>query len=216
MSKIQLPNVTLVAPSGKNIPETIEAIKKCCEKIDFAYVKLIAPEKTEDCPEYIILDKCDEMDTYFNYNNYVFRNLYNHIETSHCLVIQYDSWIIHPELWNDDWLQYDYIGAPWAIRENAYIAWHSNERVRVGNGGFSLRSKKLLGIPSLCDLPLTQEQGFYNEDGNICCYYRVAFLSEGIEYAPLEVAVKFSFETPIEENFNVKTFGFHKNHPIWG
>jgi hypothetical protein len=213
MAKIQLPDVTLIAPTGLHVPETITAIEKCCVGIDFGAVKLVAPEIPENTPDYIVFEKCDEMDSYFNYNNYVFRNLYNHVQTSHCLLIQYDSWIINSELWDNSWLEYDYIGAPWAIKDDAYIAWHSNEHVRVGNGGFSLRSKKLIGIPSLCDLPLTQEQGFYNEDGNVCCYYRVEFLAEGIKYAPVDVAAKFSFETPVEENFGIMPFGFHKNYP---
>jgi len=212
--KIQIPNVTLVAPTGEHIFETIVAIQKCCEGIDFGAVKLITHEKPEDLPENIIFEKSNRMDTYEKYNDYVFRNLTNHVKTSHCLLIQYDSWVIHPEVWNYKWLEYDYIGAPWVWKEDSYIAWSDrNEHVRVGNGGFSIRSKKLLDIPEDNKLHLVQEQGYYNEDGNICCYHRTIFLSLGTKYAPVEVAAKFSYENPVMENFGVKTFGFHKNYP---
>jgi hypothetical protein len=153
------------------------------------------------------------MDSYYNYNYYVFADLFRHFDTSHCLVMQYDSWIIHPELWQDEWLNYDYIGAPWAYKEDAYIAWGTKEHVRVGNGGFSLRSKKLTELPSNKQLRLTSESDYYNEDGNICCYYRPVYLAAGIKYAPVEVAAKFSFENSVPENYGVKTFGFHKNFP---
>lgn len=213
--KIQLPDVTLIAPTGLRIPDTVAAFIKCCEGIDFGAVKLVAPEEPEGFPSYMSFEKCNEMDSYLKYNDYVFKNLISHVNTSHCLLIQYDSWIIHPELWDDEWLNYDYIGAPWAIKDDAYIAWHTYEHVRVGNGGFSLRSKRLLSIPQALNLSLTQEQGFYNEDGNICCYHRTDFLAAGTEYAPVDIATRFSYETPLDENFGIKTFGFHKHMNPW-
>lgn len=46
------------------------------------------------------------------------------------LIFQTDSCLLKPGI--DDYLKYDYIGAPWPHRRN-----------KVGNGGFSLRNKKL-------------------------------------------------------------------------
>lgn len=213
---IELPDVTLLAPTGNHIEETIQAVLKCCEFINFGEVKLVTHEELE-LPDDVTLEKSIyPMDSYYNYNKYVFEDLYRHVDTTHCLLMQYDSWIIHPELWEDEWLNYDYIGAPWAVKENAYIAWDSGEHVRVGNGGFSFRSKKLLEIPFKYRLSLTQEQGYYNEDGNICCYHRKSFLDGGIKYAPINVAAKFSFENLIDENYGIKTFGYHKNYPRFG
>jgi len=60
-----------------------------------------------------------------------------------------------------------------------------------------------------------EEQGWKNEDGNICCYYRKEMLENGIKYAPLEVAVKFSYENTIPENVGVTPFGFHRYTPPW-
>jgi hypothetical protein len=79
----------------------------------------------------------------------------------------------------------------------------------VGNGGFSLRSKKLLDIPSNFNMPFLEERGFYNEDGNICVYNRDFLLEHGIKYAPVDIAAKFSREILIPEYASIVTFGFH-------
>jgi hypothetical protein len=183
------------------------------EQVDFASAKLITGEKPGYLPQGISFEQSIyPMNTYIKCNEYVFRELGNHVETSHCLLMQYDSWIIHPEIWNENWLEYDYMGAPWPVRENSFMA-NNGERVRVGNGGFSLRSKKLVNAPKLLGLPLTQEQGYYHEDGNITCYWRKELLEYGIKYAPIEEAIHFSYETPIPENSGIITFGFHRNMP---
>jgi len=212
---LKLPDVTLIAPTGANILETIQALEKCCEKIQFAEVKFISHILPDNLPAYIEFEESTyKMDSYIKYNEYVFRDLSKHVNTSHCLLIQYDGYIINPDLWNNAWLDFDYIGAPWPIKENSYIA-NNGERVRVGNGGFSLRSKKLLGLPLLLNLPLKQEQGYWNEDGNITCYWRKELLEQGIKYGAIEQAARFSYETPLPENNFGKllTFGYHRNLP---
>ena len=72
-----------------------------------------------------------------DYNLFVLRQLNRYADTSHVLSIQTDGYILNPENWNKDWLQYDYIRAPWVKQP-----WNKNNR--VGNSGFCLRSKRLL------------------------------------------------------------------------
>ena len=48
--------------------------------------------------------------------------------------MQWDSWIINPQQWTDQFLDYDYVGAPWL--------WHT-DNYQVGNGGFALHSRQL-------------------------------------------------------------------------
>jgi len=210
--KKELPDVTLIAGSSIKIPETIYALQKCCKKLEFTSIKIVTHEKPKKLPNNIVYEYCPLMDNIHKYNQYTFSELDKHIITSHCLLIQYDSGVLRPELWNDDWLQYDYIGAPWAYSDDTYIA-PSGEHVRVGNGGFSLRSKKLLELPRKYNIQLTHDRGYWNEDGNICVYHRERFLELGIHYAPVEVAAKFAYENPVPENQGVKPFGFHRNHP---
>lgn len=206
-----LNDVTLLAVSSIKIEETLGALIRSCECIQFAEVKLITHELPNILPNNIRFEQCPKLNNINDYNLYTFKYMSTHVNTSHCLLIQYDSWVIRPELWNDDWLQYDYVAAPWAYKDDAYICHDTGEHVRVGNGGFSLRSKKLIDTPMQYSLPLLQEQGWYNEDGNICCYHRKRLLELGIKYAPVDVASVFSFETEVPENKNTITFGFHRN-----
>jgi hypothetical protein len=211
--KKELPDITIIAISSVKVHETISAIQKSMEHIQFGDAKLISHESPTDLPEEIKFEQCPELENVNLYNLYTFRYLTNHVKTSHCLLVQHDSWVLNPEIWEDDWLKNDYIGAPWMIKDDAYICHDTGEHVRVGNGGFSLRSKRLLYVPEKHNLPLLQEQGWYNEDGNICVYHRKKMLELGIKFAPVEVAAKFSYENPVPENINLKYFGFHKNYP---
>src|SRR5262249_57014048 len=54
------------------------------------------------------------------------------LRTDHFLLIQWDGHPVNADAWTDEFLAYDYIGAPWQ--------WYSPE-TRVGNGGFSLPSQ---------------------------------------------------------------------------
>jgi hypothetical protein len=210
--KINIPNVTLIAISSIEIPETIRAIEKSCQDIDFGAVKLVTHEKPENLPDDITFNMCPQIKNIMDFNHFAFRDLGQYVDTTHCLMVQHHAWITNPEIWSDDWLQYDYIGAPWAWKVDAYVCHDTGEHVRVGNGGFSLRSKKLLEIPVNHNLPLLQEQGWYNEDGNLCVYHRKKMLELGVKYAPVEVAAKFSYENTVFENAGIeKSFGFHKN-----
>lgn len=205
-------DVTLLAISSIEIPATIRALQLSSEHLDFGAVKLISDIKPE-LPLGIKHEYCPRINNIMDFNHYVFSELHKHISTSHCLMVQFHAWIINPDMWKDSWLEFDYLGAPWPVKENSYIA-NNGERVRVGNGGFSLRSRKLMELPSILGLPLTSEQGYFNEDGNITCYYRKEFLNAGIKYGTLEEACQFSFENRVPENENIrKTFGFHRNMP---
>ena len=208
---MNLSNVTLIAISSVEIPRTIEALSISARDLNFGDIKLVSHEKPNNLPSNINYEYAPKINNIMDFNYYLFSEFGKHIETSHCLIVQYHGYIINPEMWEDSWLEYDCIGAPWPIKENSYIA-NNGERVRVGNGGFTLRSKRLCELPKKLSLQLKEEQGYWNEDGNICCYHRKELLENGVNYAPVEVAAKFSFETLVPENqYLDKTFGFHRN-----
>ena len=77
---------------------------------------------------------------------------------------------------------------------------------RVGNGGFSLRSKKFLDA---CIDIFKDEDIMDNEDLLICVLRYEDFIKRGIKYAPVNLAVKFSIEDLIPEITSMHTFGFH-------
>lgn len=208
---IQIPDVTLLALSSIEIPATIAALQFSSRDIDFGAIKLISDVEPDNLPENIIWEYCPKINNIMDFNHYMFSEMGKHVQTSHMLYVQHHALIIRPNLWNDEWLGNDYGGAPWMIKDDAYICHATGEHVRVGNGGFSLRSKRLLEIPNKYNLPLLQEQGWHNEDGNIVNYNRVKMLELGIKYMPLEQAVIFSYENEVPENQGIETFGFHRN-----
>jgi hypothetical protein len=74
-----------------------------------------------------------------DYNHFILKDLAAHISTDFALLIQWDGYILDTQYWRSDFMDYDYIGARWH--------WQPTGK-RVGNGGFSLRSKNLLNLTS--------------------------------------------------------------------
>jgi hypothetical protein len=227
---INLPSVTLICLSSIKLPTAIEAIKHCCQYVNFGDVKLVTHENIQS-DSLIKVEKSPQFYSLQNYSDYLVANLSDHFETTHCLHIQMDGLISNYKMWTDEYLDYDYIGAPWPLPLVAKILQNvSNEKdhegrpfetnkpnlqnydinnYRVGNGGFSLRSKKL------CDLLKQYAYKYPNksEDCIISIYEKESLLEEGVKYAPLELASKFAVEDPTELNpikDTSKTFGFHR------
>lgn len=218
---INLLNVTLICVSSVQMDRVLYSFEKSVEKINFGSVKLVSHEKPHDLPNFISFEETYEIKSKDEYSYYCIYNLTNHIDTSHCLIIQPDSFVINPKMWDDSWLNYDYIGAPWELSDSAYIDPFGNHQ-RVGNGGFSLRSKKLLDVPKNAYIHFDVNYGsFYKhmnvnsfaEDGNICVHNRHIYETLGCKFAPVEVAAKFSQEKYTPECKNIKPFGFHSILP---
>ncbi len=191
---IKLPNVTLVAMSGlgHKAEENVSALLMSQKGIEFGAAK------------YIQLGEIQDIDSW---NKAIIYELPKYIETEFALLIHGDGYVINPELWNPEWLNYDYVGAPWPLPQDDY-SYRTPDKtlVRVGNS-VSLRSKKLMDSAALCEWK--PYFGNTNEDGFICCHNRPWLESVGCKFAPLEVAVHFSKEHEIPENVGLKTFAFH-------
>jgi hypothetical protein len=115
------------------------------------------------------------------------------------LFCQHDGYPININCWDDRFLDYDYIGSPWGTDRPDYK--------RVGNGGFSLRSAKLLKIVSNIIPPYD-----WPEDLMICDIFGDVLQNEyGIKFAPIDLAIKFSYEVDIPERTTKlnESFGFH-------
>ncbi len=226
---IKLPDVTLISiDTTDNLSGTLKGVYTSMSGINFGAVKIITTKKQIEnnyslVGDGIVLEEpVVDIKNYNDYNHYVIHDLHNHVNTSHCLLVQPDGFVLFPEKWNNGWLKYDYIGAPWAYVEDAYIDPFGNHH-RVGNGGFSLRSRKFLEVPTKVEVPWeTNNSNFYwmpegvvnyHEDGNVCVHNRQIFIEQGCKYAPVEVAVRFSQETRVPECDGIIPFGFHYNLP---
>lgn len=190
---IKIPQVTLLAyGSAKYLEAQQKALDKSCEMIRFGAVKNIRD------------DNCTSIEIW---NERIITELPKHVQTTHCLLIHPDGWVINPEMWTNRWLKYDFIGAPWPLpRDNYSYKTPSGKLVRVGNS-VSLRSKKLLDL--VAQRPMEYHYGNNNEDGQICVWERDWLESKGCKFAPLPIAKYFSKEHEIPENVGITTFAFH-------
>ena len=227
---INLPEVTLFSiDTTSDIEGTIKAVHTSMNGVNYGAIKLVTTkeniEKYRDElePDGITLEEpVMEVKNYNHYNYFVIHKLHEHIDTSHCLLVQPDGFVLFPEKWENSWLDYDYIGAPWPWREQGFVT-PFGEHIAVGNGGFSLRSKKLTEVPTKVDVPfdVVAMNDFYkmfggvnwNEDGNICVHNRHIFEEQGCKFAPVEVAKDFSHESPLDINRGIIPFGYHGNLP---
>ena len=194
---IRLPQVTLIAMSGigYQTSEHLEALRKSCNQMGYGAVK------------YIQLSQIFDVDSWCKA---VIYELPKYIDTDFALLIHPDGYVVNPESWDDDWLKYDYIGAPWPLPQDDFSYRDVQGQVqRVGNS-VSLRSKKLLDVANKRQLDWKPFHGYYNEDGFICVNYRHIYEQEGCKFAPIEVAAHFGIEHKLPEHQGLKPFTFHK------
>lgn len=214
--KINLDNVTLIAMTSVKIPETIRALQLSSKNVNYAKIKLITHSKPDSLPvniEYCHIPQINSIDQY-SYD--MIYNLGKYVDTDFALTIQYDGYVVNPHCWKKDFLNYDYIGAPWPEPKDPISYRDENGKVhRVGNGGFSLRSKRLIELPNVLNLEWKAYRNFYNEDGYICVLYRDIYEKNGCKFAPIEVAKYFSHETNIPEISGITPFGFHGKNSIY-
>jgi hypothetical protein len=204
---IKLDDVTLISVACVRVERTLKALKFSKKNIEFGSVKLLTNETiTDDEIEIIKIEKLD----YEGYNKFIIYDLHKFVNTNFVLIIQDDGFVVNPKKWNDVFLNYDYIGAPWPLPKDTFSYRDKfGNLVRVGNGGFSLRSKKLLSLAEKLKLEWKDFYGFYNEDGFITCHNRHFYEENGCVFAPIEIASLFSHETEIPETQGIIPFGFH-------
>jgi hypothetical protein len=204
---MKLNNVTIAAVAGTKAIETLKAIKYSMRELEFDRAILITPEDMQD--DQVEIVKCEPLN-YEQYNHFIVYKLHEYINTTHCLLVQNDGYVVNPYSWQEDWMQYDYIGALWPLPQDDFSFRDQDGNIqRMGNGGFTLRSKKLLCGANDLDLEWKEYYGFYHEDGFFCCHHRSKYESVGCKFAPIEVAAQFSHEAMVEENYGNIPFGFH-------
>ena len=189
---LNLSNVTLLCVETREPELAHWAIDKCLSGTEFSKVVLITnldrvTKKRGDI-EYV---QAPSIKTTKDYSEFLLTGLDQYVQGSHVLVIQWDSFVTNPELWTSEFLTYDYIGA----------VWPHHPMTAVGNGGFSLRSIKLLQA--------MKKPGFvkrHPEDYCICVDNK-AFLTQecGIRIAPTGIAEQFA----VERSSWHPAFGFH-------
>ena len=212
--KLELPNVTLLSATSSEMDAAQISMRISLHNIEFAKSRLLCsspPKQKYPDIECVTIPPLKSVDMY---NQMIFQNLHKYFETSHCLIVQADSFVVNSDLWKKEFLDFDYIGGPWPNKIEVKPDLILNlEKNPVGNGGFSLRSRKLVETTSKIDF---QSLNFpmKAEDVVICHYLYQKMIDNGIRFAPPKLAAQFSMEN-VDHLYgqNVNTvFGFHGKH----
>lgn len=199
---LSLPNVTLFGADCVDFSRLVNAAEASMHNIHFGDVKLLT-DKDVSYGEQLtsstlreIAVKIPPLKSREDYSRFMVKEMAGLIDTEFALVIQYDGYVLNYKSWDPEFLKYDYIGAPW---------WYKDGH-NVGNGGFSLRSKRLMDVLAKDEF-ITET---HPEDDVICRKYR-KYLEEqyDIKFAPEELAKKFSVEGWKGDKSYVGQFGFH-------
>lgn len=191
--KLKLDNVTLLGVDCLDVSRLKRSFDICTYYCDFSDIKFLTSLDTTGL-EYPAV-KIHPINSKEEYSKFMIKELNNYVDTDYVLIVQYDGFICNPNAWTNEFLKYDYIGAPW---------WYDNHN--VGNGGFSLRSKKLLNILQN-DKNITV---YHPEDNQICRIYREYLESLGIVFANDDIAIIFSYEcSPKYKDPWKDQFGYH-------
>ena len=208
---LKLPNVTLIALSSIKLEKTIKALEYSSKDIEFGAVKLVSHEKPANLPSYIQFEECPKMSNIDEWNYAAIYELGKHVDTEFAILIHDDGFIVNADSWRSEFLEYDYIGAPWPLPQDDFsFKAIDGEIIRVGNS-VSLRSKRLLDLAVDLNLEWKPFHGYYNEDGFICVNYRHIYKEHGMKFAYMDVAKYFSHETMIPEIQGIKPFAFHRH-----
>ena len=200
--KISLPEVTLLIYNPEKSPDlSARVINHVCSGIEFGAVRHLAgsPPSVAHPGEFIRVPPADKNQG----QRFQSLELNRYFTTPFLMHIEADGFPVNFHLWDLDFLNYDYIGAPWQKRG---LETGTN---RVGNGGCSLQSKKFRNF-------VEAQSHLYREgvlsDVFFCQELYFQALAAGISFAPLDIALRFSMENRIPEFPRWKpsqSFAFH-------
>jgi hypothetical protein len=193
MHKIEIPNLTMWGCRWSyNPPEADKVYRvlrycahliKCERVVMFSAVPGITYPGIETIPLTPYQDIAD-------WNVFVNYEVPKHVSSDFIMSIHEDGFPICPELWDNEFLNYDYIGAPWPDGQ-------------VGNGGFNIESRRMF------DAKMKLQKDFVRDhpsDNWLCKFHRQSLESDGLRFAPTPIALKFSTEYLGNEK---PSFGFH-------
>lgn len=210
MPNLSLPSVTLLLIETRENELANLAVRDCLRRVTFGDVLIFtnAPETYVGCPTYTgeeknmmegqrvrvvaVPDWPDKM----GWSRWTWQGAAPYVRTTHALCIQWDSWVTEPGMWRPEYLDYDYIGAPWWYKDG----------MNVGNGGFCLRSTKLMRYLRKHRDRLPCKDAL--DDDLLCRRYRPTLEQEGFTWAPEALASDFAFEVQ-RPSPHSHHFGFH-------
>jgi len=191
-SRLTLPQVTLCAVSSVNVDATVRALEASLAQIDVGAALLLTDSPVKPDHPGISVVQIAPITSASAYSHFLLTELVDHVATSHCLVTQWDGHVLDAARWQREFLDYDYIGASWPQFADGHD---------VGNGGFSLRSRRLM---LLCRDPAFR--CIHPEDVAIGRTNRRWLESQRMRFAPRALADQFAAERAGDVT---ASFGYH-------
>jgi len=189
---LQLPDVTLIAIDSVAHALTRRALEDTRMQVEPAST-IVWSDSPDAVPTGATWVKCDPLLSLESVAEVLWWRVPQLVTTSHYLLVQWDGWVLDHKEWKPEFLEYDYLGAPWWYRDG----------LNVGNGGFCLRSTRLAKylVSHSSDFPIKLP-----EDDVLCRRYRRELEGRGFRWAADELAWHFSFEFT---RAYPRSFGFH-------
>lgn len=190
--RVALPEVTLCAATSINLKATLRALECCLDQIAFADCLLFTDAEVQPNHPEIRVVPIHKLTSVVDYSDFLLSAVVDRVKTSHCLIVQWDGHVLDASRWRPEFLEYDYIGAVWP---------HFQDSHNVGNGGFSLRSRRLM---EACRDP--EFEVSHPEDVAIGRINRKWLESKGMRFASPALADMFA----VERRGNLReSFGYH-------
>ena len=182
--KLELHNVTLLIVDCVEAKRAERAIEVSKYYADFGAIKFLTNLETKSIHKVNI----EKIKNITEYSNFCIKKMNDYVDTDYVLIVQHDGFILNPASFDKEFFSYDYIGGWW---QGGYM-----------NGGFCLRSKKLLQCLQNNEITLHNE----SEDYTICVRHRDLLSKKyGIKYANKMIIDKFSIDGGKWTN----EFGYH-------
>tara|TARA_Y100001938_G_scaffold137996_1_gene202926 strand:+ start:1206 stop:1880 length:675 start_codon:yes stop_codon:yes gene_type:complete len=215
---LNLKNVTLLTIHDKDPNISLDLLNICLDKVSFDKVKLLSsflPDKDLGDVEFVSIPNLGEFNCHDQskgkngYNEFCVYELHKYVDTEFVMTVQTDGFITNPQFWTDEFFNYDWIGAVWPdfiLHGSNWVEPEVKKNIPnfVGNGGFSFRSKKILEVAAKCPKELIGPEDVY-----YCLNNYEYFMNNGINYAPIDLANKFSKDD--WGKVHTDCFGFHGN-----
>ena len=194
--RLRLKDVTLCAADSLYPALAARALELCVARADFADAILFSDAAVTGNFRRVPIAPLKSLE---DYSRFCLRDMPGLTTTPFVLVVQWDGYVVDTDAWSNTFRTCDYIGAP---------IYSGDGNVVVGNGGFSLRSRRLLdalpALPPALGLP---------EDWVICRSSRPVLEQKyGVRYAPLALASRFAYEV---KHPGKDTFVFHGPPNFW-
>jgi len=198
MRQLPLDQVTLLAVDTRSPGLAAQALRRSMAQAEFAHALLLThqPPAGLGGAGLEVVD-IGPIPSAAAYSHFVLHRLLPFVDTSHVLVTQWDGFVLDAGAWTDEFLACDYIGAVWPEQPPA---------LAVGNGGFSLRSRRLL--QATAGLAWPDE---HPEDAALCRAHRTEIEALGLSFAAPALARRFAFENEAPRG---PCFGFHGSYHL--